>query len=94
LPVQKVIQLQPPLTFQKKKHNLSLSDLIKDEFAKTKYIDELKIEFEKIARSERVNEKATKKQKEFKIVQKMIAYYCNYVKKPYACISNPKIFML
>lgn len=79
-----------PLSSQPKKHNLPLSDLIIEEFTKrlTKYIEELKGELEEIAQSKNVMNKAIEKQKELKMVQKMIDYYSNYAKNSYACINQ------
>jgi len=79
-----------PLTSQPKKHNLPLSELIIEEFTKrlVKYIDELKLELREIAQSENVIERASEKQEEFRIVQKMIDYYSNYAKNSYACINQ------
>lgn len=79
-----------PLTSQKKKHNLPLSELIIDEFTKrlNKYIENLKLEINEIIISEDVVEKAIEKQMELNMLQKMIEYYSNYAKNSYACINQ------
>lgn len=79
-----------PLSSQPNKRNLPLSDLIIEEFTKRllKYTEELKNELKEIAKSDNIIEKASEKQKEIKIVQKMIDYYSNYAKNSYACLNQ------